>query len=45
MAAAGGRGGDLAGAGEKVLEGAAGVATLGSSWLGTLGWPGAGLRD
>jgi hypothetical protein len=45
MAEAGGQGRDLAGAGEKVREGAAGVATLGSSWLGTLGRPGAELRD
>lgn len=45
MAEAGAEGGDLAGAGEKVREDAAGVATLGSSWAGTLGRPGAGLRD
>jgi hypothetical protein len=32
MAEAGGRGGDLVGAGKKECEGAAGVATLGSSW-------------
>ncbi len=38
-------GGDLAGAGNKVREGATGVATLGISWSGTLGRPGAGLRD
>jgi hypothetical protein len=43
MAEAGGRGGDLSG--EKVCEGAVGEATLGSSWSGTLGQPGAGLRD
>ena len=41
MAEAGAEGGDLAGAGEKVRAGAAGVATLGSSWASTLGWPGA----
>ncbi len=40
-----GRGRDFAGAGEKECEGATGVATLGSSWSGTLGRPGAGLRD
>ena len=45
MAEAGAKGGDLVGAGEKVREDAAGVATLGSSWAGTLGWPGAGMRD
>ncbi len=45
MAEAGGREGDLSGAGKKVCENAGGVATLGSSWLGTLGRPGAGLRD
>ena len=45
MAEAGGRGGDLAGAGKKVHEGAAGVATLGRSWSGTLGRPGVGMRD
>ncbi len=53
MAETGGRGGDLAGAGKKECEGAAGVANLGSSWSGTLGnsWSGtlgrpeAGLRD
>ncbi len=45
MAEAGGRGEDLAGADKKVSEGAAGVATLGSSWSGTLGRPGDGLRD
>jgi hypothetical protein len=45
MAEAGAEGGDLDGAGEKVREDAAGVATLGSSWAGTLGRPGAGMRD
>ncbi len=45
MAEAGAKGRDLAGAGEKVREDDAGVATLGSSWSGTLGRPGAGMRD
>ncbi len=41
MAEAGAKGGALVGAGKKVREGAAGVATLGSSWASTLGRPGA----
>ena len=40
-----GRGGDLAGAGKKECEDVTGVATPGSSWLGNLGRPGAGLQD
>ncbi len=32
--------GEQAGAGEKVCKGDVGVATLGESWLGTLGRPG-----
>ncbi len=34
----------LAGAGEVMFDGSKGVATLGSSWLGTLGRPGDGMR-
>jgi hypothetical protein len=34
----------LAGAGEAMFDGSKGVATLGSSWLGTLGRPGDGMR-
>jgi hypothetical protein len=45
IAETGGRGGNLAGAGEQGREGAAGVAILGRSWLGTLGRPGARMRD
>ncbi len=47
MAEAGGRGRgrELAGAGKKECEGATGVATLGRSWSGTLGRPGAGMLD
>ena len=44
MAEAGPGGGVHACAGETLFDGGEGVATLGSSWLGTLGCPRDGMR-